>query len=260
MVRVSGGDGGVLFSLTSWYSIVGIIGCLLWIVAYGFVVVVGFKDKAHGIPGPAICLNLAWEFLACFVWPDTVKAWWYLDISWFVVDLIIMGQFLYYGRGLQKNAFIRRYFYPLVAGGLALSFLAQYAFSWRVTDKVGMFTAFADNQVMSILFIPLYYSRRPKLAGLSWGAAWTKMVGTVGTAVMGYFLFKVIFPRKEAHHVLERHTVPIYVGIFVADIAYLYLLWKGRRALVESSLAPDGAAGPIPSQPSADSAASSLVK
>lgn len=239
--------GGASFDLLSWYSIVGIIGCLLWIAAYGFVVYTGFKEKAHGIPGPAICLNLGWEILASFVWYDPVNLWRWLDRAWFVIDLIIIGQFLYYGRGLQRSPLVRRWFYSLVAAGVLASALGQYVFANAIRDKVGMLTAFDINLVMSILFVPLWYARRPSFAGLSYGAAWTKMLGTVCTAVMGYFMFPHIFQYKFDVDLIQA-MIPVYVAIFGFDVAYLYLLWRGRRA-------PGTSAASIAAQPSADSAA-----
>ncbi len=92
-----------------------------------------------------------------------------------------------------------------------------------------MLTAFADNLIMSFLFLVLWYQRRPKLAGLSYGAAWTKMLGTGCTAIMGFFLFPQIMRNQ-----VDKDERPgwhyVYVIIFALDLVYVLLLWRARRA------------------------------
>ncbi|QSQ24061.1 hypothetical protein JY651_03520 [Pyxidicoccus parkwayensis] len=211
----------------AWFNIVGEVGCVFWVLAYGFIIRQCFRDKSYGLPLVAICMNLAWEFLASWVFPTPVPLWHLFDRVWFFVDLVIVYQLLRYGRGLQTIPEVKRHFFTVVAGTTVLAGIGLYTFFVQYHDLLGLVGAFMINLVMSVSFVFFYFSRRQQGGvGLSWPAALCKLLGTLGTSV-------------ECHHVIGM-TQPwlgglsflhfLCVSIFLFDVLYLALVWKEARA------------------------------
>ena len=127
-------------------------------------------------------------------------------------------------------------------GSLVLSFLGVYSFCLYFYDVYGLAVSFIMNLLMSVLFIPFLWAR-PNLRGISYPAAWAKMLGTfAGGAVFCYLWW----PLQFADGKLVRYPywpepmrpywflIYLYGTILIFDLLYIYLVRERRRELAIS--------------------------
>src|SRR5580700_4274656 len=178
------GEPGGPFDAWAWFNVVGAVGCALWVLTYGLIIHQCFRDRSYGLPLVAICLNISWEFLASWVWPNPVPLWHAFDRAWFFVDLVVVYQLLRHGRGLQRVPEVRRHFYAIVAVTVVASGIGLHTFYLQYRDILGLVSAFIINLIMNVAFIPFFLERRRQGGrGLSVAAAWCKLVGTLFTSI-----------------------------------------------------------------------------
>jgi len=159
---------------------------LFWSLTYILIIIKGFHDKTYGMPMLAICANISWEFIFSFIIPHPSPQL-YINIIWFLLDLIILFQFLHFGRGDLKEQFYQRYFYSISLLTLAISFLSILLISYESNDNLGKYTAFGQNLIMSILFITMLV-RRGNIAGQSIFIALFKLFGTLFVSIAAYII------------------------------------------------------------------------
>ncbi|WP_434385401.1 hypothetical protein [Melittangium boletus] len=214
---------GGAFDPLAWFNVVGEVGCVLWVVAYGFIIRQCFQDKSYGLPLIAICMNLAWEFLASWVLPNPVPLWLFFDRVWFFVDLIIVYQLVRYGPALQGVPELREHFHAIVLGTVMLSVFGLYAFHVQYHDLLGLMGAFMVNLVMSVAFVFFYFARRQQDGrGLSVPAAWCKMLGTLGTSIECHWVIGQTQSWLGGLHFLTF----LSLSILLFDALYLRLVMK----------------------------------
>lgn len=161
---------------------------LFWIITYILIIKRGFQDKKYGMPMAAICANISWEFIFAFMYPqnDLQRIFTFL---WFMLDVVIMMQFLLYGYKEYKKMIPRKIFYASFFITLAVSFFIILAMIHEFNDIAGKYAAFSQNLMMSGLFIALFI-QRGNLSGQSMGIAVCKMIGTMFAAVGFYMYFR----------------------------------------------------------------------
>lgn len=213
----------------NWYNTIGAAGCVLWMVAYAFIIWQAHKDKAYGMPMLALCLNITWEAVAFFYCERKVMLWAVIEGIWLTIDLVILWQFLRYGKNEALPNGLRKIFYPLTIITLAACFIFHYTWLKFWDDKLLFVNAFLINLVMSVLFIQLWWKRHPSDKGLSLTAAWCKLAGTALTSIQcAIFLPKVM--GEEAFRESWAFTWFLYGAIFIADCVYVFLLYHGRSS------------------------------
>ncbi len=195
-----------------------------WTLAYLLIIKRSFQDRACGMPMWALCANISWEFLFTFVWianpPQN-----YVNVVWFAFDLAIAASFLRFGRKDFKGTALDRLFVPMFGLCLAASFGAVYTMTYQfevlaTPEQVdGRYAAFAQNLVMSVLFIAMLV-RRGSLQGQSLYVAALKMIGTLFASL----LFFMLDPSNAFLDFL-------YVAIFVFDAVYLAMIYFKHREL-----------------------------
>ena len=212
-----------------WALGAGVVGCVLWGIAYLAVIITCQRQKTYGIPLAAICMNITWEILSVFFWVAVRNepAFHYADIAWLAMDLVIMSQLLRFGREQQTIRQIRDSFYPVVAGTFILAFLGQYTFPMTYHDEDGFVLAFIINMGMSILFVFMCFAR-PDLRGLSYSVAWLKMLGTACESIMCVKWM----PAKHPEITNFSFFYFLYVTTFLFDCIYIAQLSAARRRLV----------------------------
>jgi len=191
---------------------------LFWTIAYLLILRRGYLDKLYGMPMVALCANLAWEFIFSFVYPHP-KRQLYIDYLWLLFDVGIMAQYLWYGRKefpvhLPGSLFYVVFLFTLLYCGLTIALMAR-----EFNDYIGIYAAFAQNLMMSVLFIRLLL-KRDQVAGQSMYIALSKMVGTLFPSL----LFYLYFPHSYL-------LILLYGGIFLLDLVYVLLLYSKFRAL-----------------------------
>lgn len=190
---------------------------IFWSLTYLLILRRGFLDKSYGMPVVALCANLSWEFIFSFVHPHS-KPQLYIDYAWLALDAGILVQYLTYGRKEFPKHLPGSLFYPIFLLTLLLSFLFILLLSRELNDLNGVYAAFSQNLLMSILFVQLLLKRNSH-EGQSIYIALCKMVGTVFPSILLY----LYFPHSYFLNLL-------YVSIFIFDMAYLLLLYFKIRA------------------------------
>ncbi|MFJ8262984.1 hypothetical protein ACIQ4I_13690 [Rummeliibacillus sp. NPDC094406] len=188
---------------------------LFWIVTYILIIIRGYLDKNYGMPMVAICANISWEFIFTFIFPN-FEIQKIITFIWFLLDIIILVQYLKYGRKEIKKGTSVDYFYLSFFITLAFSFLIIMAMTIEFNDILGKYAAFSQNLMMSGLFISLLLSRG-NLSGQSIPIAIFKMLGTLFAALAFFIYFRT-------------HLITILsIATFIYDWIYIFLLQKFYR-------------------------------
>ncbi|MFY0520733.1 hypothetical protein ACOMCU_23335 [Lysinibacillus sp. UGB7] len=185
---------------------------LFWIITYILIIKHGFQDKKYGMPMAAICANISWEFIFTFIYPqnDLQRM---ITFVWFLLDIVILLQYLRYGRKEFKKVMSATLFYASFLITLGVSFLIILAMTQELNDIEGKYAAFSQNLMMSGLFISLLLWRG-NLVGQSMSIAVCKMIGTLFASV-GFFLY------------FSTPLITIIsVATFIYDWIYIVLLYR----------------------------------
>lgn len=185
---------------------------LFWTVAYILIIRRGLKDKYYGMPVIALCANVSWEFMFSFVIPHS-KPQLYIDYVWLTFDIGILIQYLWLGKKEFPSQLSSKMFYPAFGLTLVMAFLAILMVSYEFDDKHGIYSAFAQNLMMSILFVYLLLKRNSS-AGQSLYIAICKLIGTVIPSIF----FHLLFPNSCLLHFL-------FFTILIFDVIYCVMLY-----------------------------------
>lgn len=181
---------------------------VFWTIAYILIIYKGFKDQSCGMPLPAICANITWEFLLTFLAPFHPLQQ-MVTLVWFLLDSIILLQFLYY----SKKSYPRRTLYASVFSLIVISFLLHYGIMVEFYDEMSLYSAFGINLLMSILFINMLLTK--ELLGQSINIAYYKMIGTLCASILCYSLY----PQSMLLTIM-------YILIFIMDVVYILLVYN----------------------------------
>lgn len=185
---------------------------LFWTIAYILIIRRGFKDKYYGMPVIALCANVSWEFIFSFVIPHS-KPQIFIDYVWLTFDLGILAQYIWLGKKEFPDFFPKSFFLPAFLLTLACAFLGVLAISLEFDDKHGIYAAFAQNLMMSVLFI-YFLLKRNSSAGQSMYIAVFKMIGTIIPSCF----FHLVFPTSILLHYL-------FFAILAFDLMYCEMLY-----------------------------------
>jgi hypothetical protein len=195
---------------------------IFWTITYLLILRRGFLDSSYGMPMLALCANLSWEFVFSFIYPHPQPQL-YIDYLWLLFDLGILYQYLLLGRREFPTHLPRTWFYPTFGISLVLSALFIVVICREFKDFIGIYAAFAQNLLMSVLFIRLLLKRNSS-SGQSLYIALSKLIGTIFPSI----LFYLYFPHSELLFLF-------FCSIFIFDLAYVILLY---RKLKEAHLRP----------------------
>lgn len=196
-------------------TIILITGGIFWILTYIFIISKGYKDKTYGMPLFALCANISWEFVYSFVLPPSPPQL-YINYLWFGLDAVIVFQFLKYHKNEFPNISPSKVY--IAFGLLVMTAFSVISFGGLfLGDIIGVYSAFGQNLLMSILFVMMFFNRGKSLRGQSILIAFFKMLGT-GLTSIHFYLYEPVTQ--------ESVLLPIlYVAIFVFDIFYVTLLF-----------------------------------
>ena len=168
----------VLFpSHLTFPAILALAGSIFWLIAYVLMIRKGFQDSTYGIPLLAIMLNFTWEIIYTTIYPPSARGEWWLRLIWLVADVPNVWLLVRFGRASQKIPYIRAHYYVALVATFVLCFVGHLGYHDIGAYMGGTQSAYIINYVMSVLFVFLYFDR-PDAKGLSYGGAWTKMLGT----------------------------------------------------------------------------------
>jgi hypothetical protein len=191
-----------------------------WTLTYVLIIRRGFVGETYGMPLVALCTNVSWEFIFSFLYPHgPVQR--PVDIVWFSLDLVIIFQLLRYGPR-EFPDLSKRTFYAMLGLVLATSFCAVLSVTREFGDWDGVYSAFGQNLLMSVLFVAMLRARgSPR--GQSVPIALTKTLGT-GLASVAFYLYS---PLSEGSVLLPF----LYVAILVFDLIYVVAMVRAQRAV-----------------------------
>jgi hypothetical protein len=195
----------------------GIASGALWSITYLLIIKRGFQDKACGMPMAALCLNISWEFIFSFVYPHHGVQL-YINIAWFLLDAVIVGQFLRYESARRPAGLSAPFFYAAFLSILATSFLTVLLVTREFENWSGSYAAFGQNLLMSVLFIHMLQNRKD-LAGQSLYIGLAKMAGTFCASALVF-----VYAADSALTVFFAWTILFF------DLAYVAMyVAKSRR-------------------------------
>ncbi len=200
------------------YTGLMIVGGIFWSLTYILVIRRGFKDKTYGIPLAALSANISWEAIFSFVHPHSPPQL-YINYIWFFLDVIIILQFLKFGKS-EFPKFSTRQFYFAFLMALTTAFFLVLFITYEFNDFKGAYAAFGQNLMMSILFITMLLSRND-LRGQSIYIALFKMLGT-GISSLAFYLYQ---PISQGSFILPF----LFVSIFIYDSIYLGIIYQKYR-------------------------------
>lgn len=191
---------------------------LLWSTAYLLIIRRAAVDRAPGMPLVALCANCSWEVVFGWVYPDAPPMVW-VNRVWFLLDLIILSQYLRYGKRELPSALPGWVFVPSVVLTAALSYWVVIGAVVEFEDWDGRYTAWAGNLLMSGQFISMLV-RRNSLAGQSLPIALAKLGGT---------LFADIAQSRVSAP--TQLMMAFYVSTFLLDSTYVVMVIRKARQL-----------------------------
>lgn len=205
-----------------WILLFDMYQAIFWIVVYIECIRIGMTQKTYAVPLFALAMNFVWELLSFMdglfvnrVPMPTIMIY----ASWFVLDCAILYTYLRYGRKeavlLYQKLGIRCFskwngnvlfiFRTLVVLG------SVWLVAWliyRHLDNWKLYFAFADNLLMSVLFIVMHHFRGGQ--GESLSIAVCKWLGT-------FFAVLTIASQNVCALIMG-------IGCFVLDVYYICLL------------------------------------
>ncbi len=196
-------------------TVILLVGGIFWILAYIFIISKGYKDKTYGMPLFALCANISWEFIYLFVLPHTPPQL-YINYLWLGLDAVIVFQFLKYHQNEFSNIRSLKLYSSFVVS-LASAFSIILLGGTFIGDD-GVYAAFGQNLLMSVLFVAMFFKRGNILRGQSIFIAVLKLLGT-GLTSIHFYLFE---PVSQSSFVLPF----LYISIFLFDLLYAVLIVK----------------------------------
>ena len=204
------------------------VGGIFWILTYVFIISKGFKDKTYGMPIIALCANISWEFIFSFIVLSHSPSQLFINYLWFGLDAIIVFQFFKY----CKNEFptlsslkISALFVLIIASAFSI-ILSSAIF---LGDIRGVYTAFGQNLLMSVLFVIMFFKRGKGLRGQSIFIAVFKMIGT-GLTSIHFYLYEPV--SHDSLFVLPF----LFASIFIFDILYVILIASKYKKKEDNSI------------------------
>ena len=191
------------------------VGGLFWSITYILIIRRGFKDKTFGMPMAALCANISWEAIFAFFSPHDAPQL-YVNYIWFSLDVVIVIQFLKYGKKEFPNI-PRWQFYAVFALGISIAVPMILSINYELEDNVGAYAAFGQNLMMSILFVTMLINRIG-ISGQSFYIALFKMIGT-GLSSLAFYLYR---PIAQDSILLQF----LFVAIFVFDLIYTIGIYR----------------------------------
>lgn len=204
-----------------YYTLLMLGSGLFWTVTYVLIIQRSWRDRSYGMPLAALCANISWEFIFAFIFPPTLIQH-IVDIVWFGLDTVIFALTLRYGPR-EFPSLSPRTFYGMFLITLITSFCAVL-FTCLEFNNSGVYAAFAQNLMMSILFIVMLFRRR-SLRGQSLSIAVCKCVGTAFASLAFY-----LYSAPWHHSVL---LLFLYIATFIYDLLYVSMILVQQRSGIQ---------------------------
>jgi hypothetical protein len=189
---------------------------ILWAVCYVLIIRRGFKDRTYGMPLAPLCVNMSYEFIFGILHPDAPPMN-YANIVWFLIDLIIVYQYLRFAPKEFPAQLPRQWFYPASVLALITAFAGVLSITYEFQDWHGNYTGWGDQLLISITFSCLLL-RRQSVRGQSLYIVLSRMLGSI-----------VLIPGQYVQTPHSIFLVYVYVAFVVFDSIYIMLYLRQCR-------------------------------
>lgn len=203
---------------------------IAWTIAYIELIRKGFKDKACGMPLFALTLNLAWEMIYAidgfFISKSFILVQSIANVVWAFFDIFILVTWFLFGKQqMPENS--KKYFLPYSILAVLVAFVMQFAFyfSCKTPEIASIYSAYAQNVAMSIMFVVMLFKRENTKAQ-SLTIAICKWIGTLTPTIYG-----AIYTAE-----LGLNIYVLLTGILcsVFDLIYIYFLCQFKKSQKEA--------------------------
>jgi hypothetical protein len=203
-------------------KVLTLISGISWSSVYLDIIQRGFRDRTYGMPLFALAFNLAWEFIFGFLVDQGSSLQKVVNITWFILDVIIVYTYFKYGRRDFPKT-LKKFFISWSVMAFIIGFITIYFAHLEFESFWGAaYSAFAQNLMMSVLFIEML-ARRNSVDGQSMYIAIFKWLGTLA-------------PTIQFHLGTGSKLILVLgMGIFLYDVIYIGMLY---RKFVELGLNP----------------------
>lgn len=159
-----------------------LISGIAWTVVYVTAIRIGFRDKTYCMPVWALGLNICWEFIYAIEGIPHPTLQTGANAAWACCDVLIVITYLRFGAKWSPVGKGRFGLYS--AAVFATCLVAQLAFfvHFDTVREAAQYSAFAQNAVMSVLFVMMLV-RRDSCEGQSMVIAVAKMLGTLAPTI-----------------------------------------------------------------------------
>ena len=198
---------------------------ITWTIVYIELIQKGFKEKACGMPLFALTLNLAWELIyaidGLFISKSFILVQSIANVVWAFFDIFILITWFLYGRQYM-NEKSKKYFIPYTILAIIVAFTMQFAFyfSCSTSEIASIYSAYAQNVLMSIMFVAMLF-KQDNTKAQSLTIAISKWIGTLTPTIYG-----AIYAVD-----LGLNYYVLLTGILcsVFDLIYIYFLYKFNK-------------------------------
>src|SRR4051812_33043506 len=161
-----------------------LISGISWTIVYILIIIRSFRDKTYGMPFWALAFNFGWEFIFSFVLiGQKVGLQAIINRIWFAFDVLILVAYFVFGKKEWPKNINKSLFYPYSFFGLLVGYLFVYLISVELDHSDGMYAAFVQNLMMSLLFVSMLNNRKSR-DGQSTNIAVFKMIGTLAPTIL----------------------------------------------------------------------------
>ncbi len=222
---------------TTFQLTIALIGSVLWVAVYAFLIRDTIKKKYNEMPYFIACGNFAWEIQYAYFFDDYINlgeiyVWGYR--AWFFLDILIFILIIKYAKKQVDNPWIIKNFTAINFSLLA--FFSIFFYAWIKVGfdntpihgdgsvKLGATSAYMLNFGITILYITQFFKKK-KTTQFSKAIAWCKGIGTG--------LFTILFWQVDPQNYLVK-----FLGILTAvgDSIYIALLYKYQQRKVNFNL------------------------
>jgi hypothetical protein len=203
-------------------TVLTLISGISWTIVYLDIINRGFRDKTYGMPLFALAFNASWEFIFGFLVGNGISLQRIVNAVWFVADSVIVYTYLRFGRR-EFPTTVQRWFMPWSVLAFVIAFVVLVFTHLEFEDFWGArYSAFAQNLMMSILFVGMLVARND-VRGQSMYIAIFKWLGTLAPTIQ-------VYGQTGSNLILV-----LGAAVFVYDVVYIGLLY---RKFVELGLNP----------------------
>jgi len=219
---------------------------IAWVFTYIAIVWRGFKDRLLGMPMVALSANISWEAIYSFIYIPPSNALLYASIAWFTFDIPIVWQCFLYGYKDFPSPIKKTNFILIFLAAIAIAFPIVFGIAYELNDTKGVYTGFALNCMMSILFVCMLI-RRNDTAGQSIYIGIYKGLATLFAFLGSSFdapgdINKTLNFSSIFTEIFLDNTYPttllikiLYAITFIFDVLYVILL---ARKCTENKINP----------------------